>query len=49
VGAGAFGENIQNQRRAVDNLDLKGFFQVLLLNRRKLVIEDNDVVIGGAL
>ena len=49
VGASSFGEDVQDERNAVDDLYLEGFLQVLLLIRRKLVIENNDIVIVGAL
>ncbi len=41
VGTGPPGEDVQYQRGAVDDLDAEGFFQVLLLGRRKLVIQDD--------
>ena len=45
VGAGAPGEDIQDERGAVDDFDAQGVFQVLLLDGLELVIEDDDVVI----
>lgn len=35
------GENIENELRAVDDLDLQLFFQIALLRRRQILIEDD--------
>jgi len=42
-------EDVQNQRRAVDYLDLKSFFKIPLLIRRKLVVKNKDAVISAVL
>ena len=49
--AGALGENIQNQRRAVEHLAVEDFFQVAALRGGKLVVEDDgiDVVLAAEL
>jgi len=49
VGAGALGEDIQNQCRSIDDLYVELFFQVLLLVRRQFIIEDKDVKACGIL
>ena len=49
VGAGAPGKDIQNQSYTVDNLYVKLFFQVLLLVRRQLIIENEDIKVTGVL
>jgi hypothetical protein len=47
VGAGAPGENIQNQGGTVDDLNTQGVFQVLLLDGFKLVIENDNIIVLG--
>jgi hypothetical protein len=44
VGLGPFGEDIENEGRAVDDLDIECFFEIALLGRRKLVVEDDQVI-----
>jgi hypothetical protein len=46
-GAGAPPEDVQNERRPVNDLNAQGVLQVLLLVWGQLVIQDEDVVIGG--
>ena len=45
LGPGAAGEYVQNQRGAVYDLDVlaKGAFQVALLRRSKLIVQDQGV------
>jgi hypothetical protein len=47
--AGAAGEDLQYQARAVDHLGLPGLFQIALLHRRQGVVDDHDLdVLLGA-
>ena len=46
--AGALGEDVQNERRAVEDLAVKGGLQVAALRGGQLVIEDNGIDIGLA-
>ena len=41
--AGALGEDVENQRRAVEDLAVENFFQVAALRRRKVVVENHRV------
>jgi len=43
AGAGALGENIQNQRRAIENLALKHLFQVAALGGGKLIVKNHGI------
>ena len=47
--AGALGENIQDQRGAVEDLAAEDLFQIAALGRGKLVVEDHgiDVVVAA--
>ena len=47
VGPGAPGENIQNQGGAVNNLYRQGCFQVALLHRGKLIVEDYHAIVDA--
>ena len=40
-GLGPLREDVQNQRRSIQNLDLERFFEIALLGWRQLVIEDD--------
>ena len=44
VRLGALREDIENQRRAVDDLDVEHFFEIALLRRGELVVEDHQIV-----
>ena len=46
-GAGAGGEDVEDQLAAVEDLDLGRFFQVADLRRRQVVVEEDDVGVGG--
>jgi len=47
---GAPGEDVEDERRAVEDLGLEGVFEVALLRGAELVVEDDDgVVDAGAL
>src|SRR5262249_52763122 len=46
-GAGPGGEDVEDQFAAVEHLDLGGFFQVANLAWRQVVVEDDDIDIGG--
>ena len=46
AGAGARGEDIEDELGAVDDLGIEGLFQVALLGGGQVVVEDDDV--GGA-
>ena len=39
-------EDVQNQCGSVDDLDLEGVFQVALLGRCELIVEDHDLRIA---
>ena len=41
--AGALGENIQDQRGAIEHLALEDLFQVARLRRRKFIVEDDRI------
>lgn len=41
------GEDVQDERRPIDDLDIEGVFEVLLLVRGELVVQNEDVIIGG--
>jgi hypothetical protein len=43
---GALGEDIDNQRRAVQDFDVQSLLQVALLRRAQLVVEDHHRVVG---
>jgi hypothetical protein len=45
---GTPGEDVQNQGYAVEHFHPEGVLEVALLERRKLVIEYNHVIPGGA-
>ena len=45
VGMGMPGENIEDKRHPVYYLNLKGFLQALLLQRRQLVVEYSHVIV----
>ena len=47
AGAGAAGEDLQDQAGPVDHLDLPGLLQVALLNGREAVVHHDDVGLGG--
>jgi hypothetical protein len=46
VCGGAASEDIENERRAVDHLDIERAFQVALLRRGEVVVDHDDVVPG---
>ena len=41
--AGATGEDLEDQPGAVHDLDLQRLFEIALLDRRQLIVEDGDV------
>ena len=41
--AGALREDVENQRRAVENFAVENFFEVAALRRRKVVVENHRV------
>jgi len=50
AGLGTFGEDVEDEGRAVEDLDVEGVFQMALLRGTELVVEDDDgVVDSGAL
>ena len=46
-GLGALGEDVQNQRRAVDDLHAQRVFQIPLLRAGQLVVEDGQIDLHG--
>src|SRR5580765_6309834 len=48
TGPRALGENIQDERGAVEHLAVEDFFQVAALGGRKLVIENDGIDVGAA-
>ncbi len=46
-GARPGGEDVEDQLTAVEHLDFGGLLQVADLRRRQVVVEDNDVGVGG--
>ena len=46
-GAGARGEDVEDQLAAVEDFDLGRFFQVANLRRRQIVVEDDHVGVRG--
>jgi hypothetical protein len=52
AGAGVLGEDVQDQRGAIENNDVvavEGFLQLALVARRKLVVEDDHIEVQRAL
>lgn len=45
-GAGAPGEDVQDEGNTVDDFDFEVLFQVVLLEGRQLIIENSDIVVG---
>jgi hypothetical protein len=43
------GENVENQRRAIEDLDLEHLLQIAKLRRGELVVDDDQVVLEGLL
>jgi hypothetical protein len=48
TGAGVLGENVEDQGGAVEDLDVELAFEVALLRRAQLVVEDDGGVIRGS-
>jgi hypothetical protein len=42
------GKNVKDELRAIENATRKGRFKVAQLRRRKVVIEDNKIGVGGS-
>ena len=42
-GSGTLRENIENQRRAIQNFAAENFFEIATLRRRKFIVENNGV------
>ena len=48
AGPGTFGEDVEDEGSAVEDLDLEGVFQLALLRRAELVVEDDDGAVESA-
>ena len=48
TGPGPLSENIQNQRRAIQNLAIEDLLQIAALRRRKFVVENDRIDIRPA-